>query len=94
MIEQALAPPGGLKDRLAALLNAKLKYFEPNRRLLGALAAHADPQHPLSPFSARTREIRERDIESFARALEAAAFGCPATCKRACREFFGCSRWV
>jgi AcrR family transcriptional regulator len=71
LIEQALAGPKHLKDRLSALLEAKLQYFEPNRRLLGALAAHADPQHALSPFSARTREIRERDMASFARALDA-----------------------
>lgn len=69
LIAQALAGAKTLRDRLAALLEAKLQYFEPNRRLLGALAAHADPQHPLSPFSARTRGIRERDTASFARAL-------------------------
>jgi AcrR family transcriptional regulator len=69
-IEQALASGKHLGERLAALLEAKLKYFEPNRRLLGALAAHADPEHPLSPFSARTRDIRERDVASFARALQ------------------------
>ena len=39
-----------------------LTYFEPNRRLLGALSAHADPEHPLSPFSAATAEIREQDV--------------------------------
>src|SRR5579863_216292 len=37
LIEQALAGPRGFKDRLVALLEAKLQYFEPNRRLLGAL---------------------------------------------------------
>jgi AcrR family transcriptional regulator len=71
LIEQALGGAKNLKDRLGALLEAKVKYFEPNRRLLGALAAHADPEHPLSPFSARTRDIRERDVASFARALAA-----------------------
>jgi AcrR family transcriptional regulator len=71
LIEQALAGAKHLKDGLGALLEAKLKYFEPNRRLLGALAAHVDPEHALSPFSARTREIRERDVASFARVLQA-----------------------
>lgn len=71
LIAQALESAKHLKDRLAALLEAKLKYFEPNRRLLAALAAHADPEHPLSPFSARTHDIRERDVASFAHALEA-----------------------
>jgi len=69
LLDSALAGAKNLKDRLAALLGVKLRYFEPNRRLLGALAAHADPGHPLSPFSAQTREIRERDIEFFGRAL-------------------------
>lgn len=77
LIEQALAGGKHLKERLAALLEAKLQYFEPNRRLLGALAAHADPQHPLSPFSARTREIRERDMASFARAIEPSGIRVP-----------------
>jgi AcrR family transcriptional regulator len=78
LIEQALASGKHLKERLGALLEAKLKYFEPNRRLLGALAAHADPEHALSPFSARTREIRERDMASFARALGASGIRVPA----------------
>ncbi|MGA2736305.1 MAG: TetR family transcriptional regulator [Bryobacteraceae bacterium] len=71
LIDQAIAGAKGLKERLGALLEAKLRYFEPNRRLLAALASHADPEHPLSPFGARTREIRERDVASFARALHA-----------------------
>ncbi|MGO4885143.1 MAG: TetR family transcriptional regulator [Bryobacteraceae bacterium] len=77
LIAQALESAKRLRERLAALLEAKLKYFEPNRRLLGALAAHADPQHPLSPFSEQTREIRERDVASFARALESSGICAP-----------------
>ena len=77
LIAQALDSAKHLKGRLAALLEAKLKYFEPNRRLLGALAAHADPEHPLSPFSERTRDIRERDIESFAHALRGSGVRVP-----------------
>ena len=41
----------------------------PNRKLLGALSAHTDPEHPLSPFSAETAIIREQDIGSFERAV-------------------------
>ena len=70
LIERALAGAKHVKDRLAALVEAKLQYFEPNRRLLGALAAHADPAHPLSPFSTQTGAIRERDIQSFARVFD------------------------
>lgn len=77
LIEQAIESAQRLHERLAALLEAKLKYFEPNRRLLGALAAHANPQHPLSPFSAQTREIREHDVAAFARALESSGIRAP-----------------
>ena len=69
-LEQALAATTDLKQRIRGLLEVKFRYFEPNRRLLGTLAAHVDPQHPLSPFSAQSREIRERDMQFFERALE------------------------
>jgi len=68
-LEEVLAGSKDLKQRLSALLQVKLDYFEPNRRLLGTLAAHADPEHPLSPFSAQTREIRERDTSFFERTM-------------------------
>jgi len=70
LLEAALADSKSLKARVGALLEVKLQYFEPNRRLLGALAAHADPEHQLSPFSAPTLEMRERDMKFFERALE------------------------
>ena len=78
LIENALAGPKRLRDRLIALLEAKLKYFEPNRRLLGALAGHADPQHPLSPFGDQSREIRERDVASFTQVLAGSRLKVPA----------------
>ncbi len=68
-LEEILAGSADAKKRLAAILNAKLKYFEPSRRLLVALAAHVDSENPLSPFSDETREIREQDIHVFERAL-------------------------
>ena len=70
LVAQALESSKDLHARLQALLEVKFKYFEPNRRLLGTLAAHTDPAQPLSPFSEQTREIREQDVQSFARALE------------------------
>src|ERR1041385_6602141 len=47
LLEQALQAHRDLKERLAALLEVKLRYFEPNRRLLGALTVHTDPEQPL-----------------------------------------------
>ena len=59
-----------LETRLQAIIQHKLDYFLPNRKLLGALTAHTDPEHPLSPFSEETRPIREQDLVFFARAVE------------------------
>jgi hypothetical protein len=56
---------------LRAVIDVKFDYFRPNRRFLGALLRHAaDPGHPLSPFSQETGDIRERDMQHFAVALE------------------------
>jgi AcrR family transcriptional regulator len=67
--EDVLTGSKDLRSRLAGILEIKLRYFEPSRRLLTALAGHVDPAHPLSPFSQETREIRERDIAMFERAI-------------------------
>lgn len=69
LLEQALAGSKDLRRRLAALLDVKFQYFAANRSLLGTLSGYANPEHPLSPFSERTREIREKDIAYFERAL-------------------------
>ena len=68
-IEAALDGAQTLEARLRAIISAKFAYFAPNRRLLSALSAHTDPDHPLSPFSAETAAIREQDIASFERAV-------------------------
>jgi AcrR family transcriptional regulator len=62
LLEDALARTQGLEERLRAVIDVKFNYFASNRKLMGALSAHIDPQHPLSPFSEETRAIRERDI--------------------------------
>lgn len=69
-LEEALAASRDLTERLRGILEVKLDYFEPSRGFLNALAAHTDPRHPLSPFSAQTLGIRENDMRFFARALE------------------------
>jgi len=70
LVEESLAKTKGLHDRLRAIIRVKLEYFADDRKLMGALSAHIDPQHALSPFSKETRSIRERDIRFFSRALE------------------------
>jgi AcrR family transcriptional regulator len=58
-----------LESRLRTIIEEKLEYFAPNRRLLGALTAHTDPEHPLSPFSAETKAVREQDLDFFEAAV-------------------------
>jgi AcrR family transcriptional regulator len=69
-IEAALEHTKGLEARLRELIRVKLVHFAPNRGVLRALLRNgADPAHPLSPFSANTKEIRDIDIASFRRIL-------------------------
>ncbi len=69
-IEAALAGARGLQERLRALIQVKLDHFAPNRGVLRALLRNgADPAHPLSPFSAETKAIREADMAWFRRIL-------------------------
>ena len=77
-IEAALGRKIDLKARLRAVIDVKFEYFGPNRKFLGALLRHAaDPEHPLSPFSLQTREIRERDMQHFSSALEGSNLNVP-----------------
>jgi AcrR family transcriptional regulator len=69
-IERILDRSRTLEERLHGIISEKFEHFAPNRKLLGALSAHADPEHPLSPFSRETASIREQDIAAFERAVE------------------------
>jgi len=58
------------RARLQAMIEARLEYFKPDRRFLGALMTHAaDPSNPLSPFGAPSKEIRESEFANIERAL-------------------------
>jgi AcrR family transcriptional regulator len=78
-IEASLDNAKSLEARLRAIISAKFTYFAPNRKLLGALSAHADPEHPLSPFSAETAAIRNQDVASFERAVSESNVKLPAS---------------
>jgi AcrR family transcriptional regulator len=80
-ILEGLKRKKSFESRLRSLIEAKLEYFAPNRRLLGALSAHTDPEHPLSPFSEATKEIRDKDIGFFEQAMEAPGVRIPADLK-------------
>ena len=70
ILVEELSRHKGIEARLRALIEAKLRYFHPNRAMIGKLSAHIDPRHPLSPFSNETQALRDHDIEGFARVLE------------------------
>jgi len=80
-IEALLEKSKTLESRLRAVISMKFECFGPNRKLLGALSAHSDPEHPLSPFSNETSEIREQDINFFARAVADSGVKLPANIK-------------
>ena len=77
--EAALDGAKTLEARLRAIISTKFRYFAPNRRLLGALSAHTDPDHPLSPFSSETARIREQDVRLFERAVGESGVKLPAS---------------
>jgi AcrR family transcriptional regulator len=62
-IRLALEGAKNLEDGVSDLIRVKLTHFGPNRDVLRALLRNgADRKHPLSPFSAETRQIRDLDI--------------------------------
>jgi AcrR family transcriptional regulator len=70
VLEEILERSRTLEERLRGLIDEKFHCFGHNRKLLGALSAHADPEHSLSPFSRDTAAIRDQDIGFFERAVE------------------------
>jgi AcrR family transcriptional regulator len=78
-LEAALAGSRTLEQRLRGIIWRKIEYFAPNRALMGALSAHIDPGHPLSPFGRATAPIRDGDIAFFARAVKESKLRLPKT---------------
>ncbi len=78
-LDQMLAESQTFEQRLRGIIGQKLAYFAPNRGLVSALTVHIDPEHPLSPFSAATAPIRERDIAFFERAAKESKLRLPGS---------------
>lgn len=69
--EKVLATERDLAARLAGLVNAHLKVSEPYHGLSRVLfRVAADPSHPISPFSAQSKGLRDRNIALVGRVLE------------------------
>jgi AcrR family transcriptional regulator len=78
LIAVALESATGLENRLRELIRVKLAHFAPHRGVLRALLRNgADPQHPLSPFSPQTAEMREMDMVWFRRILDGCGIRIP-----------------
>jgi AcrR family transcriptional regulator len=80
--DEVLARSRTLEQRIRGIIGVKLESFAPNRALLAGLSAHSDPHHPLSPFSAPTATIRNRDIAYFERAIADSGLRLPASILR------------
>lgn len=78
-LDRILGGSRTLEQRLRGIIGQKMEHFAPNRALVSALSAHIDPEHPLSPFSAATAHIRDRDISFFARAVGDSKLRLPAS---------------
>lgn len=65
-IPEAVAKHKDLASRVRTVIQLRFEQFGPNRAVLGALFRNAaDPQHPLSPFSTDTKDIRDKAIAHF-----------------------------
>jgi AcrR family transcriptional regulator len=78
-LDAILARSRTLEQRLRGIIGRKIEYFAPNRALVGALSAHIDPQHPLSPFSDAAAPIRDGDVSFFTRAVDESCLRLPAS---------------
>lgn len=78
-LDRILSASRTIEQRLRGIIEQKLTYFAPNRALVSALTAHIDPVHPLSPFSAATALIRNRDIAFFQQAVDESKPRLPAS---------------
>lgn len=75
---KVIASSKELKKRVRGLLDVKFAQFTEHRSLLAALLkAGVDPRARLSPFGTETKEVRDDNIEWFARALDGSDVSVP-----------------
>lgn len=71
IVERVLEKEKDLKKRLAGAVKAHMQIAESYHGISKALFATAvNPDHPLSPFSKESKEVRDKNIEVFRRVLE------------------------
>lgn len=65
--QEALATEKSLQGRLAGVIRAQMKAAQPYHPIARVLfKTAADPTHPISPFSAESKELRDEHIGLFA----------------------------
>lgn len=69
--QEALITEKSLEGRLAAVVRAQMKAAQPYHSISRVLfKTAADPAHPISPFSAESKELRDENIRLFADLLQ------------------------
>lgn len=82
IVEKVLEKEKDLKKRLAGAVKAHMQIAESYHGISKALFATAvNPDHPLSPFSAESKEVRDKNIEVFKKVLEGASTPIPEKLK-------------
>lgn len=67
-----------LRARVEVIIRTKFEDFKPHRRWIPALVRNSmDPEHPISPFSSETQELREKAIRHFEIALQDSGVNVP-----------------
>lgn len=65
--QETLTTEKSLEGRLAGVIRAQMKAAQPYHPISRVLfKTAADPSHPISPFSAESKELREEQIQLFA----------------------------
>lgn len=72
--QEALTTEKSLERRLAGVVRAQMKAAQPYHPIARVLfKTAADPTHPISPFSAESKELRDEHIELFAELMNHSA---------------------
>lgn len=65
--QEVLTTEESLEGRLAGVIRAQMKTAQPYHPIARVLfKTAADPMHPISPFSAESKEVRDQNIQIFA----------------------------
>lgn len=75
--KQLINSTSGFRQRLEGLLQFRLNQLASSRSFIGVLARNAaDRNHPLSPFGAQTKSIRDESIALFSEIIHAGRLVC------------------